>query len=113
MRGSHETKKTPLTLKSHGAFSLNSPPPKSAQLQAYFVVCIEGMARKCSSKNNVSSSIYGVSDARFKSRHARSFLKPRLQINRALCESFFGHVFRSEEHTSELQSLRHLVCRLL
>src|ERR1035438_2480435 len=25
----------------------------------------------------------------------------------------FGHFFRSEEHTSELQSLRHLVCRLL
>src|ERR1035438_10659816 len=24
-----------------------------------------------------------------------------------------GHEFRSEEHTSELQSLRHLVCRLL
>src|SRR5262245_64732670 len=24
-----------------------------------------------------------------------------------------GDVFRSEEHTSELQSLRHLVCRLL
>src|SRR5262245_65724210 len=24
-----------------------------------------------------------------------------------------GHVTRSEEHTSELQSLRHLVCRLL
>src|SRR5947199_5431714 len=24
-----------------------------------------------------------------------------------------GHVVRSEEHTSELQSLRHLVCRLL
>src|SRR5947199_2442771 len=24
-----------------------------------------------------------------------------------------GRVFRSEEHTSELQSLRHLVCRLL
>src|SRR5262245_63979475 len=24
-----------------------------------------------------------------------------------------GGVFRSEEHTSELQSLRHLVCRLL
>src|ERR1035441_7269152 len=24
-----------------------------------------------------------------------------------------GHVSRSEEHTSELQSLRHLVCRLL
>src|SRR5437899_7055755 len=25
----------------------------------------------------------------------------------------FGHPARSEEHTSELQSLRHLVCRLL
>src|SRR5262245_65042269 len=25
---------------------------------------------------------------------------------------YFGH-YRSEEHTSELQSLRHLVCRLL
>src|ERR1035441_11119625 len=25
----------------------------------------------------------------------------------------FGHSGRSEEHTSELQSLRHLVCRLL
>src|SRR5258705_9200457 len=25
----------------------------------------------------------------------------------------FGEPFRSEEHTSELQSLRHLVCRLL
>src|SRR5262245_62613829 len=25
----------------------------------------------------------------------------------------FGGVIRSEEHTSELQSLRHLVCRLL
>src|ERR1039458_10719656 len=26
---------------------------------------------------------------------------------------FVGHLSRSEEHTSELQSLRHLVCRLL
>src|SRR5262245_36212398 len=43
----------------------------------------------------------------------------------ALCPTFYGHMFmnpkdapfavamRSEEHTSELQSLRHLVCRLL
>ena len=31
------------------------------------------------------------------------------------CSSIFGYQFseRSEEHTSELQSLRHLVCRLL
>src|SRR5438045_6896579 len=31
----------------------------------------------------------------------------------ALVAAFFGVLFRSEEHTSELQSLRHLVCRLL
>src|ERR1035441_8745753 len=30
-------------------------------------------------------------------------------LNRSICR----HVERSEEHTSELQSLRHLVCRLL
>src|SRR5438045_8281831 len=28
-------------------------------------------------------------------------------------EVVLGHALRSEEHTSELQSLRHLVCRLL
>src|SRR5262245_64858475 len=27
--------------------------------------------------------------------------------------STLSHLYRSEEHTSELQSLRHLVCRLL
>src|SRR5205814_9287831 len=31
----------------------------------------------------------------------------------ALCRFHFDSGFRSEEHTSELQSLRHLVCRLL
>src|ERR1035441_11007565 len=31
----------------------------------------------------------------------------------ALGEGGLGHAVRSEEHTSELQSLRHLVCRLL
>src|SRR5215212_5573679 len=30
-----------------------------------------------------------------------------------LVEGTFSRAFRSEEHTSELQSLRHLVCRLL
>src|ERR1019366_6382436 len=29
------------------------------------------------------------------------------------CEQRFGALWRSEEHTSELQSLTHLVCRLL
>src|SRR5258705_9210464 len=37
-------------------------------------------------------------------RHLFSLGHPRNRLNRCL---------RSEEHTSELQSLRHLVCRLL
>src|ERR1035438_1921412 len=42
-----------------------------------------------------------------------------LVIKAATCQRFLSpslgeaHAFRSEEHTSELQSLRHLVCRLL
>src|SRR5947199_6423778 len=38
----------------------------------------------------------------------------RMQANRHYCENFqLRGRRRSEEHTSELQSLRHLVCRLL
>src|SRR5262245_62845802 len=32
---------------------------------------------------------------------------------KAVAEAAYGQPYRSEEHTSELQSLRHLVCRLL
>src|SRR5262245_63792894 len=35
------------------------------------------------------------------------------RLRRALCTSLVTQRPRSEEHTSELQSLRHLVCRLL
>src|SRR5205814_9249353 len=34
-------------------------------------------------------------------------------INQRRLQSDYGVFHRSEEHTSELQSLRHLVCRLL
>src|ERR1039458_95371 len=56
------------------------------------------------------------------SRHVRSTEKrtDRAQRHRKrICKSLARHRaedfgrFRSEEHTSELQSLRHLVCRLL
>src|ERR1039458_7206857 len=39
-------------------------------------------------------------------------LRRRLQLHQDLSRGL-GQVFRSEEHTSELQSLQHLVCRLL
>src|SRR5438045_5550159 len=34
-------------------------------------------------------------------------------LNMAIANTHQAHAARSEEHTSELQSLRHLVCRLL
>src|SRR2546423_9006489 len=37
----------------------------------------------------------------------------RIKINRVSRKSFAHVVLRSEEHTSELQSLAYLVCRLL
>src|SRR5205814_6536024 len=43
-------------------------------------------------------------------------MRARLRSGRMLAHNCFGNValtLRSEEHTSELQSLRHLVCRLL
>src|SRR5947199_794822 len=41
-------------------------------------------------------------------RHRYDGVNPRTELTRLR-----GSVQRSEEHTSELQSLRHLVCRLL
>src|ERR1039458_5717615 len=43
---------------------------------------------------------------------AGSTLNPMMEMTLALAGAL-DHVTRSEEHTSELQSLRHLVCRLL
>src|SRR5437899_8812154 len=36
-----------------------------------------------------------------------------MSLSESLTSSAFTSCWRSEEHTSELQSLRHLVCRLL
>src|SRR5437899_7026239 len=38
---------------------------------------------------------------------------PNQRLRRAADSGSLPHPHRSEEHTSELQSLRHLVCRLL
>src|SRR5437899_4363116 len=59
-----------------------------------------------------------VMDARAAERYGMSFmsavgrLKPGVTLAQAEAE-MNTIVARSEEHTSELQSLRHLVCRLL
>src|ERR1035438_9960745 len=41
------------------------------------------------------------------------YLRAGYPIGSGVIEGACRHVIRSEEHTSELQSLRHLVCRLL
>src|ERR1039458_3116877 len=47
--------------------------------------------------------------------HLRQLLRPKKNEHQEEQENRVGktHGHRSEEHTSELQSLRHLVCRLL
>src|SRR5258705_7086146 len=51
----------------------------------------------------------------FRSCHAHAFaaLDPIVAYNWCQTGRHSGQRSRSEEHTSELQSLRHLVCRLL
>src|SRR5258708_17889990 len=54
----------------------------------------------------------------FRSRHCSIYPNPRYPRRRnvprdCLVRSSFGTPVRSEEHTSELQSPDHLVCRLL
>src|SRR2546430_8754540 len=53
--------------------------------------------------------------ARLTSQHANSVLSRGCLHGRAVCRqsSRCLHAFRSEEHTSELQSQSNLVCRLL
>src|SRR5438045_9401472 len=47
-------------------------------------------------------------------KHARVvYCDPQPKGGYCVGIQFEGHTIRSEEHTSELQSLRHLVCRLL
>src|SRR5690606_41911711 len=61
----------------------------------------EGEVRQ-SDGSRVQSQVQA--DAERRDRHALERLKRRLALQ---------HVFRSEEHTSELQSRENLVCRLL
>src|SRR5438045_6877834 len=45
--------------------------------------------------------------------HERAALEDRDRVRAQLARTALLFTARSEEHTSELQSLRHLVCRLL
>src|SRR5258705_4285697 len=70
-----------------------------------------------------SSMFFSISDLKLNSTRARrcglrpahsgNAARPALTALRSSSREAKGSLARSEEHTSELQSLRHLVCRLL
>src|ERR1035438_224987 len=73
------------------------------------------------SRSHCYAPLFGMRTSRWASSSSCSDLNPRRllhlwqqspapSLNRSLVRTVF---LRSEEHTSELQSLRHLVCRLL
>src|SRR5438045_6901644 len=69
-------------------------------------VLVDNLLKRCTN-NRVDAIIYGQGILRF----AKIII---ISIDKAIspeCQRFIQN--RSEEHTSELQSLRHLVCRLL
>src|SRR5262245_62678361 len=55
----------------------------------------------------------GSLEGRSAARHRREFSETLHELAELAANFFVDQVARSEEHTSELQSLRHLVCRLL
>src|SRR5205814_9880665 len=66
-----------------------------------------------SARNRVRKSEQGVVPNCYNLRNARAKVRKRRLLWASAPESFRAVDSRSEEHTSELQSLRHLVCRLL
>src|SRR5205823_14249383 len=76
-------------------FSITRRPPRSTLFP--YTTLFRSLARR-------HVAPVGVNDARFVARH---------QATETARHHFVGIVGRSEEHTSELQSLAYLVCRLL
>src|SRR5205814_8193304 len=85
-----------------------------AQLPAEAAVAPEVLARHCAAGELLPEAIDAYrragdqAAARLAYHEAHSYFARALELLSALPEDA-----RSEEHTSELQSLRHLVCRLL
>src|ERR1035438_10661586 len=77
--------------------------------KSYHEVMIEEVAKLASiAKGTVYNYFSSKEELYF------SIMQGRMEkLNLSLKESISVHQSRSEEHTSELQSLRHLVCRLL
>src|SRR5205814_10702132 len=103
----------------HILFSLHLPPPPSSTLFPYTTLFRSFMPkstalRHCSQVAHRPAAAAPVNSASTSSTspstHRRNRVTALLISSSCCCSADIG---RSEEHTSELQSLRHLVCRLL
>src|SRR5690554_7758039 len=75
------------------------------------LVCIQLTACTLSNKNSTNSRT--EQDMTGHQQLSTTTLYPSLGIEKTIFFSEYGDTTRSEEHTSELQSRPHLVCRLL
>src|SRR5690625_5840643 len=88
------------------SFLLLSPPPKSTLFP--YTTLFRSQTSKSKSKKSVPGS---VNEREIVALNTTN--KSALVTVRAFCSKSRGNERRSEEHTSELQSRGHLVCRLL
>src|SRR5262245_40802512 len=98
----------------------NQPEPKRSDMQKLHRIILEVMpACKLwflNGKNSENKTVsnpnigYGLRTIKYADGKTREFYQIGLSANKT---GISVYILRSEEHTSELQSLRHLVCRLL
>src|SRR5205814_10410303 len=101
--------RTPRTLSpSTFFFSLSRRPPRSTLFPTRRSSDLTALGRVCSG-GSTSTSTGTVPP----SSHFSSSIRSPKNSHTARATASNGSATRSEEHTSELQSLRHLVCRLL
>src|SRR3989449_10932812 len=80
-----------------------------------YVLLIEGSSRSCSHELVRHRAGFGYSQIsqRYVDESQAAFVMPPAIVGDATLEAEWQQQVRSEEHTSELQSRLHLVCRLL
>src|SRR5436853_5304861 len=86
------------------------PPPRSTLFPYTTLFRSQSIPNQSGGHMNCGS---GEQRTRHAPKSAASFVPVFRFVGSTSACLFGGAVYRSEEHTSELQSLRHLVCRLL
>src|SRR5437899_6504021 len=102
-------------LGTSGPFEVGESPAQRAPLKEVLEAFFAAGARLIDTSPMYSTAERVLGDLLTPAMHERAFLATKVWTNgeRAGIEQMRRSGQRSEEHTSELQSLRHLVCRLL